>query len=404
MSATPSQKTAAISKPAAAPAGSLPGEEKPTKVAPAAAADTGTDAESVTESDVLLALGQRSDGPKTGDEAEEAEAEAKPEGDKPEGEAAAAEAEAETPGESKEEAAPSGDDAAGASGDVETTPKDEGGEAPAGGEKPADGAAKPPVQRRIDELTARVKEAEASLAQANERLASFDADNAGRFDAGALEHIDSLDALARQRHEIVALHQKLLRAPQGIELPDPKEKGKTVQYDADGVADLLGQTFALLHDSIPAREQFLRARETHDAAAVNAYPWLKDSRQGPGAQVQAVIQANPGLRHVGPNYRLVAADALIGQTLREAGIAVTPQLVARLKGEGQSAKSQGAKGPGAGAAPSTIRKQPPASPARPGVLPARGTTRDAQGGSADRKMRRGDGNINDVAASIAARL
>lgn len=387
-------KSAAISKPAAQPSGSQPEVEKPAAAAPeAATADLGTDAEQVTESDILSALGQLSDDPKTevaakpvkADEAEEPTP--APEAEQPQ------EAEPNASGELEEEPAPSGDDAEPASSEsdkTESTPEET-----AEGDDPKKVT---PAQQRINELTARAKASEEAHAKDRERLAAFEAAAAGSLDAGVLDHVDSMESLAQHRKQVVSLHHKLLTSPQGIDLPDPNNKGSMIHYDAEGVASLLGQTFMLVHEAIPAREQFIKARVDAEASAVNAYPWLKDTRQGQGAQVQTAIEKNPALRRVGPNYKLVAADALIGQTLREAGIAVTPQLVARLKAETAKPSKPTA------AATAAPRKAPPPAPARAGVIPPRTTPRQAQTGASDKRLRTGNGNVNDLTASIAARL
>jgi hypothetical protein len=270
-------------------------------------------------------------------------------------------------------------------------------EAEADPEKPAKNA----TQKRIDELTARSKTAEDELAAANERIASFEAASNGRFDAGQLDHVDSVDALGKTRADIVDLHQRLLRSPGGITLPDPADPTKTIEYDAAGVGELLGETFKLIHEDIPAREKFLAKKGEFDAAAVNAYPWLKDTKQGAGAQVQALLQSNPALRKVGPNYKLVAADALIGQTLRAAGVQVTPELIKRLTAEVKSQRPE-ARGQKPEARPA-IRRTPPASPARTGMVPPRSSAA-TQKAAVDKRLSKGTGNIRDLTASIAASM
>jgi len=378
MSATLTQpKSTAPSKPAVPPTGSLPAEDTTPNPAPAAVTDTGTDAEQPTEDDILAALGQLSEGPKAETETPEA----------PAADAPAEPTEEEAPAESEEEPAAQGDAADDTPGDVDEP------------ESPTEDTAKPkpsPAQARINELTARSKSAEEALTKANERLASYEAEQSGRFDAGALEHVDSTEALLKHRSQLVALHQKLLKSPQGIELPDPADRTKLVSHDAEQVADLLGQTFYLLHEAIPQREQYLKTRDQYNQTAETVYPWLKDSRQGPGAQVHGVIAQNPAIRRIGPNYRLVAADALIGQTLREAGVAVTPQLIAKLKAQAKdSAPPKSAVVP---------RRIPPAAPSSAGTVPPRSTPRANQGQAADKRLSRGNGNVNDLTASIAARL
>lgn len=358
-----------------------------------------------TAADVAAALGQRSEAPETAKpEGEEAEPGTEGgDGDEPEqpesGAAKKPEADA---GESDEPAAPEGEDAAGEPGDPETT--EDPAEAPEGEEpeKPETPAEKPAAEKRIGELTARAKTAEEALAKTREQLAAVTASQSGQLAPGVLEQIDSLDALAQQRTSLVKLHQWALTHPQGGELPNPSGKGDPIVYDAEAVQKLLGDTFELVHETIPQREKYLVAREQSESAAVNFYPWLKDTRTGPGAQVQAAIEAMPALRLLGPHYRTVAADGFVGQLLRESGIKVDGKLIERLKREQTTRKAAGASP--AATAPVIPRRPPPQAPARAGVMPSRLGNRGAEAQSASKRLSKGDGNVRDITASIAAKL
>lgn len=410
MSANKPEKAAASSKPVAAPAAPQAAGNKVAKAEKSELEADGTLSEDITASEVEAVLGLRSEGKKSKGESDEdsesesAEQSAEKEVESEEGKPA---------GESDEEAKPEGEGEAEQSGDVEETPEAkaerEAAEAEAAaveaeaklkeaekGEK--EPAEKTGLQKRIDELTARSKEAEDRLAKANERLAAIEAEQSGRYDPGVLEHIDSAEELAKHRQQIIALRQKLLRNPNGLTLPDPNDKTKTVEYDQAGVADMLAQTETLVLDAIPARERFLIERQKFDAAAVDAYPWMKDTRQGAGAQVQQVIEKNPTLRRLGPNYRLIAADALIGQMVREHGIQVTPQLLERL------AKEVTAKKAPASVAAAQPRRIPPPAPSRAGVIPPRQSNKAQQNAGAVKRVQQGDGNANDLADMIAAGL
>jgi hypothetical protein len=395
------EKTAAPSTPAAAPAGSPPGADKTATPVKTSVPTTGADPETVDESDILSALGVPSEPPQAkDDEGNDGEVVVDPPKDP--NAPAELEADAELPAETDEPSGdddktdPNKDDTDDAAAEVETDEAEE-----VDPEKEPE--VKPPSasQKRINELSARSKSAEASLAKAQERLASFEAETSGRLDAGVLEHFETADALAKQRSQVVALHQRLLRNPQGIELPDATDKTKIVSYDSDGVAELLSQTAWLLHEGIPKQEQYIAKRDQYNASAETQYPWLNDSRTEQGAKVQAVLTANPGLKRIGPNYRLIAADALIGQTLREAGVAVTPKLIAQLKA-GTTVAAAGK--PVTTTTAPRPRVIPPAAPARAGTIPVRQSVRESAGTAADKRLSKGKGSVNDLAASIAARL
>jgi hypothetical protein len=162
------------------------------------------------------------------------------------------------------------------------------------------------------------------------------------------------------------------------------------------------QTEEVIYQHVPARERFLRERAAMDAKAVDAYPWLKDTRNGAGAEVQGVIEAKPALRLLGPEYRLIAADALIGQQLRAAGITVDAKLIDRLKTE--AGKPVAASQRPTTSTQPVVRKTPPAAPRTPGVVPARVQPREAQSRAASKVLSKGDGNVKDLASAIAARL
>lgn len=393
---TPTTKTAASSTPAAAPTGSPPEEIK--KVT-APVVDSGADAE-ITAADIGAALEQLSEAPKANKENDDSDDESTEAAPAEAGEDATDEPAtvAATESAESEEEATAGDATADASGDDDdsteaTDAADEA--APEGdGESPKNSA-----KQRISELVSRAKAAEEQLAKASERLAAVEAETSGRLDAGPLEHIDSLADLAEKRSKLVKLHQWALRNPQGGELPTADGKG--LAYDADGISNLLSSTFELIHESLPAREKYLRDREAADADAVSAYPWLKDTRNDQAKQVQAAIEKMPAIRRLGPNYRIVAADALIGQTFREAGIPVDGKLIERLKVELKARKPVAA----AKTAPATaVRKVPPGAPRGAGVVPARVSANAAQAQATAKRLRKGDGNINDLTASIAAGL
>lgn len=282
-------------------------------------------------------------------------------------------------------------------------------------DSPEAAAATPPAQPaepkrdgrndRIDELTARAKSTEAELAAERERTAFLTAQTNGDLVPSQLDHIDTPADLRKQREQVLQLRQRLFRSPNGMELPDPRNAGKTISYDADQVADLLAQTDRLVLEDIPARGEWIAKRDAADAAAKAAYAWLGDVRSGYGAEVQKVIQANPALRKVGPNYRLIAADALIGQSLRDAGVAVTPELVERLKAE--AARKPIAARPGVpakptAAAPAPVRRVPPAAPSRAGVIPARATVQGSARRQAEQRLQKSSGGVDDVARLVAA--
>lgn len=401
MDANTTPKTAASSTPAAAPAGSPPAGAITRATASTAIADQGADPEDITSADIAAALAQLSDEPQTAGTPAEPEA---PEGavaDSPEpaagteGDAGSATAPA---GESEPPAASQGDDAPAASGAVEDASPEATPETPAA----EDDAKKVPaaVQQRFNELTARAKTAEETLAKARERLAALEAERSSPADTGALDTIDDLQTLEAKHAELVRYHEWALKNPDGGVVPDGQ--GGQREFTREEMADIRARTFRALQQDLPRRADFLQKRAQFDQVAAQAYPWVKDIHQGPGAVVQSWVEQNPVLRKLGPNYRLITADALVGQTLRMQGIAVDEKLIARLKAE--SAKQPAKAATAAPAPAATPRKLPPPAPSRAGSLPARVSPRVAQERASSRALSKGDGGINALTSSIAAKF
>lgn len=394
---TNTQKTAAHSTPAAAPADSQSAEEHEPGTADSAGVGTeGADAEEITSADVAEALGQLSDGLKA-DNTEDGEDAAKTE-EAPDDEASdetPAQAETEEAAESDKEPAAEGD-AAGKKSGGEDTESDQ----KADDEKPAEAeeGKVPPHQLRINELTARAKSSEEREAQLRERLSALEADRSGQFAESSFDHVEDLQGLAAAKAKLVRLHEWALRHEDGGKLPDGKNGEQ--EFTREEVANIRAQTFAQLQEELPKREQHLMLRQAVNQEAEKSYPWVRDTRQGMGAELQGAIEALPILRRI-PSYRLIAANALVGEKLRRAGVVVDEALIARLTKE-QASKAPGAKaGPNVSQAP---RRIPPAAPARHGVVPPRTTPRAAEQHRARKSLSRSDGNVDALTASIAAKM
>lgn len=251
------------------------------------------------------------------------------------------------------------------------------------------------LQARIDELTAGRKTAEEESARLRERLATYEARDAGRLDPGALDHVEDEAGLTKAQRGYAALYAWAVKNPDGGKLGDK-------EYTAEEARAMQAESFELLQTAIPARQEWLRRNQEAESAAVNAYPWLKERTKAgtAGYFVQQAIEKEPILRKL-PNYRLIAGDAFIGGLLRQHGIQVTDELVLKLKQEAQARN-----GPRAAAKTPATRPpaKAPAAPARAGVLPPRQPPTVAAQRAAKRNLARSGGSEADLAASIAAKL
>ena len=250
---------------------------------------------------------------------------------------------------------------------------------------------------RIDELTARAKSAEEKLAQASERLATFEARDTNRLDPDVLEAIDDPAQLAAQRSRWTKLHEWAIRHEHADIATLPDGKGGQQEFDREQVSALKAQTFSLLNEAAPKREQFLQTRAQVDAYATQAYPWLANTKAGDGATVAKLLSDLPVLRTL-PGGKLLASDAFIGGVFRAHGITVSKELIERLVKEAK------ASAPRAGQPRASTPLRAPAAPSRPSTVPARLDRRQTQSRQADVRIVRERGSEDSLADSIAALL
>ena len=250
---------------------------------------------------------------------------------------------------------------------------------------------------RIDELTARAKSAEEMLAHASERLATFEARDTNRLDPDVLEAIDDPAQLAAQRSRWTKLHEWAIRHEHADVATLPDGKGGQQEFDREQVSALKAQTFSLLNEAAPKREQFLQTRAQVDAYATQAYPWLANTKAGDGATVAKLLSDLPVLRTL-PGGKLLASDAFIGGVFRAHGITVSKELIERL------AKEAKASAPRAGQPRASTPLRAPAAPSRPSTVPARLDRRQTQSRAAEQRITREKGSEDSLAESIAALL
>jgi hypothetical protein len=377
-----SPKSSAPSTPAEQPPESLAGAES--DALPSHGAERGD----ILGIKALLGaeLGQLSDGQNDeNDDANEAEQSAKLEDFDEQQAAPAADAPDEAAGAAEDAAA----EANAADGNADGQ-SDAAAEQPPSTQKP--GSEKPPgnerFQERIDELTARAKSAEEQLTQLQEQVASYRARDEGKLGPDALDHVETPDDLSRTETKLQELLGWAIRNSDGGKLGDK-------DLTAEEVRDLHANVQTMISANVPRRREYLAQRTEADRRAVDHYPWLKDTTKGAGALVQKAVQQIPAIRQL-PNYRMIAADALIGQSLRENGVQVTDALLQRLAAE--------AKGKTAAGKPAADKPKPPAAPGRAGVLPPRLAPRAAAAKAAGQRLRQSQGTEDDLAASIATKL
>lgn len=402
MNIATTQKTAASSTPPAAPATSQ------------VAVDTqGADTGEVTSADIALALGLTPEGQETDSDDESADDGAD---DSSADDLATAADEhldsADDDASTDDTAATDESDDAAAEGDAaaepgESTTTEESADTATEGEPPAEakaGRKNEVFQQRINELSAERRSAQEEAAQLREKLSTYQARENGALDATALDTVDTPEELHKVRQRYIGLQKWAMANPDGGKMPDGK--GGETEFSREEVAHIHAQAFERLNSDVPRREQYLNHRGAAEQEALRSYPWLSDRTKGDGQMVQKAIEAIPFLRQV-PSYRIIAANAYVGEKLRRAGIQVDDALIARLTKE-QAAKATGKPAASNGSAqphrPAAPPPRAPAAPGRAGSLPARRAPAQAQIRAQEKRMVSSSGSVDSIADSIAAKL
>lgn len=423
MSKTPKapNNSAEKSKPTAQPAASLPATgtngSQPGQSEAEYDLPTAADIAAVLKSESAEPAASKSDDADVEDvDTAQADADASPDDSSTDAEATAADADAEGTDSGAADAEADSDDAeAGSDNDPAGDNDEEGADAAEAGDS-KEAKAKSGAEKRIEELLRERRESddryETRLAELREQLAAASQSRPDPLNPFAT--IDSSQDLAAAEKRERAIFRWALENehnPDGADMLD--EKGQKVHFEPEEIRRIKLNTYDILNQVEPRRE-FLREKAAREQAATEVYPWLRSIKDGPGAEVQKLVEDRPYLRQ-SPDYKLLAADAVVGARLRAAGVKLDEKSLASLakgkplaavagktavaaSGVAELAKSRSTPVPGQ----APVRRTAP-SPARPGTLPARITGREAAVRQAGKALT-ASGDLDAVSNSIAAKL
>lgn len=264
---------------------------------------------------VAQALGVLPEPPEGGtDEADDEGDELSPEGEESENAEESDSADDENDSDSDEEEA-EGSEETEEEGEPESEEDTEGAEE--GAEEEEAGRPSPALQKRFNKLSAQNRELRTRLAAAEARVAR---------PAQPLSSIEAEVAAATSLEDIAALEEKLARLEDwatahagGLELPAEREGGEprtlTPQHMQQTLLNarrgqrLLAKQAEVVKATEAQRQQF-------DAYAAEQWPDYEDEGSELSVTYANVIRAVPELRRL-PNLRVIVADAVAGQKLRQ---------------------------------------------------------------------------------------
>ena len=176
------------------------------------------------------------------------------------------------------------------------------------------------LEKRIDKLTRRRKEAESTaeaLRVENETLkAEVEKRSVIKLEPTAEDPLADLDSLAELDAKVSAA--KKVRAwalanPDGATVTNPD--GSERYVDRSEIAKYIAQTDALLTDHAPSRKEYLAQREVILPEAKAAYPDLFKVGSAEHKVMVDTLKQVPSLKRL-PGYEMVIGDALLGMKYR----------------------------------------------------------------------------------------
>jgi hypothetical protein len=210
------------------------------------------------------------------------------------------------------------------------------------------------VQARIDRLTAQKREFEESVSHLQQENAKLKTQlETGPAPAptpedplnGVYTYQDLEERLAATKATRDWAWQNL----DGGLVQTNKETGETRELSGQEVKQLLSLSNKMIDEHIPRRKAYLDARIDFDRQADTYYPDLQKSDSNLSRTVAAWVKAAPEVTRF-PDFRLIIADALVGQKLRMS------RLATKSNGSSGSRVSPTLAAPSPSAAPRTPAK------------------------------------------------
>jgi len=176
------------------------------------------------------------------------------------------------------------------------------------------------VQKRIDKLTKKRREAEELAESLKEEKARLESELEKRSvikleptpedPLADMESIDELDAKVSAAKKVRAW---ALANPDGATVTSPD--GTERYVDRSEMQKYIAQTDALLTDHAPARRQYLAERAQILPEARKTYPALFKSGSPEHKVMTDTLKAVPALKRL-PGYEMVIGDAIVGMNAR----------------------------------------------------------------------------------------
>lgn len=175
------------------------------------------------------------------------------------------------------------------------------------------------VQKRIDKLTAKRKDAETQLEALRKEVDDLKAQQSAPSKSTILPDVphSNLDSVAEIEAEIAQARNVRNWAEANAEgFTQTNEDGTETYYDPAQIRQIKVNAMKALEESLPQRYQYIQARDSIDPVANKEYPWWKDKSSAERQIAEKFLNAFPQIKKF-PDYKMVIGDYIRGVKARE---------------------------------------------------------------------------------------
>lgn len=178
------------------------------------------------------------------------------------------------------------------------------------------------VQKRIDKLTAKRKEAETQLEALRKEVEDLKTTQSAERKPQVLADVphSDLDTIAEIEAEIAQARSVRNWAEANAEgFTQTNSDGSEQYFEPAQIRQIKVNAMKALEESLPQRYQYIQARDSIDTIANKEYPWWKDRTSAERQTAEKFISAFPQIKKF-PDYKMVIGDYIRGVKSREAGL------------------------------------------------------------------------------------
>ena len=177
------------------------------------------------------------------------------------------------------------------------------------------------VQKRIDKLTAKRKEAEAEIEKLRQEVEQLkNTMTAPREPEIADDPHSNLNTIAEIEAEIAQARSVRNWAEENADgFTHTNEKGEEEYYDPAKVRQIKVNAMRALEEGLPKRLQYIQARDQIDQIAAKEYPWWQDKAAKERQIAEQFLKTFPAIKKF-PDYKMVIGDYIRGVKAREAAV------------------------------------------------------------------------------------